>query len=74
MSVANVSQMPDEAALDRADFLSEGIKSLFALPLTLEGKVFGFFGFDTVNELRNWTAEQANLLQVVVVEGFACMI
>jgi diguanylate cyclase (GGDEF)-like protein/PAS domain S-box-containing protein len=65
VSVADVSQMANEAALDRADFLSEEIMSIFTLPLTLEGKVFGCFGFDTTKEHRTWTDEQVDLLQVV---------
>lgn len=65
INIADVIQMPAEAALDQADFLSEQIKSIFTMPLTLEGKVFGCFGFDTVNEQRNWTAEQVDLLQIV---------
>ncbi len=65
VNIADVSQMPEEAALDRADFLSEEIKSLFTLPLTWEGKVFGCFGFDTVSAHRIWTEEELNLLQVV---------
>jgi diguanylate cyclase (GGDEF)-like protein/PAS domain S-box-containing protein len=65
VNIKNVAKMGDEAALDRADFLSEEIKSIFALPLTLEGRVFGCFGFDTVFEHRVWTEEQVALLQVV---------
>ncbi len=65
VNIADVAQLPDEAALDRADFLSEEIKSIFTIPLTLEGKVFGCFGFDTVEEQRTWTDEQVDLLQVV---------
>jgi diguanylate cyclase (GGDEF)-like protein/PAS domain S-box-containing protein len=65
VNIENVAEMGDEAALDRADFLSEEIKSIFALPLTLEGKVVGCFGFDTVFEHRVWTEEQVALLQVV---------
>jgi len=65
VNIADVSQMPDEAALDRADFIAEEVKSLFTLPLTLEGKVFGCFGFDTIREHRTWTDEQIHLLQVV---------
>jgi diguanylate cyclase (GGDEF)-like protein/PAS domain S-box-containing protein len=65
VNIADVSQLPEESALDRADFLSEGIKSLFTLPLTWEGEVFGCFGFDTVYKNRVWTEEQVGLLQVV---------
>jgi diguanylate cyclase (GGDEF)-like protein/PAS domain S-box-containing protein len=66
VKIADVSQMPDQLALDRADFLSEDIKSIFTIPMTLEGKVFGCFGFDTVYKLKTWTDEQVALLQVIV--------
>jgi diguanylate cyclase (GGDEF)-like protein/PAS domain S-box-containing protein len=65
VNIENVAEMGDDAALDRADFLSEEIKSIFALALTLEGRVIGCFGFDTVFEHRVWNKKQANLLQVV---------
>ena len=65
VKIADVSQMPDQLALDRTDFLSEDIKSIFTIPMTLEGKVFGCFGFDTVYKLKTWTDEQVALLQVI---------
>ncbi len=65
VNIENVAEMGEEAALDRADFLSEEIKSIYTMPLILEGKVFGCFGFDTVFEHWVWTAEQIDLLQVV---------
>jgi diguanylate cyclase (GGDEF)-like protein/PAS domain S-box-containing protein len=65
VNIENVAKMGDEATLDRADFLSEEIKSIFTMPLTMKGEVFGCFGFDTVNEQRTWTAEQIDLLQIL---------
>ncbi len=65
VNIENVAEMGDKAALDRADFLGEEIKSIFTMPLTMKGEVFGCFGFDTVNERHTWTAEQVDLLQIV---------
>ncbi len=65
VNIPDVPAMPEKLALDRADFMSEGIISILTLPLVWEGKVFGCFGFDTVSGQRTWTAEQLELLQVV---------
>jgi diguanylate cyclase (GGDEF)-like protein len=65
VNITDVSKMPDEFALDRADFLAEENKSIFNLPLFGEGEVFGCFGFDTVHTYRAWPEDQVNLLKVV---------
>lgn len=65
VNITDVTKMPDEFALDRADFLAEDNKSIFNLPLFWEGEVFGCFGFDTVITYRAWPEDQVDLLRVV---------
>ncbi|HED23834.1 MAG TPA: PAS domain S-box protein, partial [Firmicutes bacterium] len=63
--VPDVEAMPPEAALDREDFRTEGIKSMLTLPMIKEGRVIGFLGLDAVRKKRHWTERQIALLRVV---------
>ena len=63
--VPDVDALPPEAALEQAEFRAQSIQSLLCLPLSSEGRMFGFFGLDLVQVRREWSAEQIALLQVV---------
>jgi len=40
----------------------QGILSILILPLNVNGKFFGFIGFDNCTEIRMWEASEVNLL------------
>ncbi|MEW5785120.1 MAG: HD domain-containing phosphohydrolase [Bacillota bacterium] len=63
--IPDVEALPPEAAAEKQDFQSEDIKSLLTIPMSNNGQVTGFLGFDAVREKRTWTEEQISLLKVV---------
>jgi PAS domain S-box-containing protein len=63
--VERVSALPPEAALERAEFEAESIKSLIVVPMLRRGALFGFLGFDSVRAEKRWSEDAAALLQIV---------
>lgn len=63
-AVENVEQMPDEALVEREHFKLEGIVSLIGVPIASEGRLVGFFGFDSLH-LRKWPDLMANKLKEI---------
>ena len=63
--VPDVASLPAAAAKEKAEFLAQAIQSLLVLPLSSEGKIYGFFGLDLVKVRGSWSDEQIGLLQVV---------
>lgn len=58
----DVSMLPDEAGVERTEFIRQGIQSLLLVPLNSEGKITGFIAFDSVSEKREWEDVDVNLL------------
>lgn len=48
---------------ERAIFQPQGILSVLALPLTVNGEFFGFIGFDNCVEMRAWEPSEVDLLR-----------
>ena len=56
---AHVADMPDD---ERPLLEAQDIQSLLVVPIHLDGRLWGFIGFDACREARAWTgAEQATL-------------
>ena len=55
-----VSALPER---DRVIWEPLGILSLLVLPLQVEGRFWGYIGFDNCTEARIWDASEVNLLQ-----------
>lgn len=53
--VPNVNLLPPAAAAEKAEFESEGIKSVLCIGLRSENSLFGFIGCDCVTHIRHWT-------------------
>ncbi|TVP61125.1 MAG: diguanylate cyclase [Halomonadaceae bacterium] len=64
LHIEDVSKMPPSAAQDQALLTDQGVKSLFCVPMHVEGQVAGFLGVDAM-EPRNWREDQADLLIVL---------
>jgi PAS domain S-box-containing protein len=58
---AIVSTLPDDKF--KQDLMSIGVKSLLILPIMVEGKFFGFIGFDDCTKERVWLSEEIAILQ-----------
>ncbi|WP_038054099.1 diguanylate cyclase [Thioalkalivibrio sp. ALJ1] len=63
--VPDVNSLPEVAAVEQAEFRRQGIESLLLIPLISDQNAFGFLGFDSVAQRREWSPEQIAALQVV---------
>ena len=63
--IPDVDNLPPEAEGEKRDFKAQQLKSLIAVPLTREGKVFGALGFDSIKQHMHWTREHEHLLTVL---------
>lgn len=63
--ISDVDALPKEAKAEKREFQSQKIQSLICVPIRISGKLFGFLGFDSVEEKRDFTGEQTVLLTVV---------
>ncbi len=65
VNVSDVEALPEEMARDKEEFRAENIRSFVTIPLAMEGRVFGYFGFDGIKEVKSWTESQLALLKIV---------
>lgn len=65
VAVASLDELPQEAAAFRASMEAQGIQSVVLVPMTHDGRLRGFVGFDAVAAPRSWSAEDAALLRVL---------
>jgi len=63
--IADVGKLPPEAAAEKEVFESQQIKSILCVPLVKEASLFGFFGFDSVREKKEWEDYQIAWLKVI---------
>ncbi len=63
--IADVSKLPPEASAEKSVFDSQQIQSLLCVPVLKDGRLFGFFGFDSVREKQEWEDNQIALLKVI---------
>lgn|GEM_PF-1448449 len=64
IEVKDIADLPDEWESERKILESQGIKSLLVVPISYGEKLIGFVGFDSVTEMREWSEEEKDLLQV----------
>jgi signal transduction histidine kinase len=65
INIANLAEAElDEATRDVLE--SQDIKALLVLPVMINGKLEGFFGFDETSQPRAWHDEETALLSVMV--------
>ena len=69
-----VGEMPDEASVERTEFMAQSILSLLSLPMTTEkGELIGLLVLDAVQKARTWPGDQIAMLQVVTGIAAAAM-
>jgi len=61
----NVAMLDDSWIAEKRLFAEEGIQSLISLPIFSGERLVGLIGFDSVREKRDWSDEEAALLQVL---------
>ncbi|HLO52343.1 MAG TPA: response regulator [Kamptonema sp.] len=65
VKISRLSDLPPEAAADKAEFERAGIQSTINVPLIHSGNRVGFIGLNTVRTSKYWNAEEINLLKLV---------
>jgi len=60
--VPDVNELPAEASREYELLVSQSIKSLLAVPISTEGTILGFIGFDAVRKKRSWGENDLRLL------------
>lgn len=64
VNIPCVTELPPEAATEKAEFQAQGIQSLVAVPMAVDNTVIGFLGVDSVREQRRWSSNIVDFLKV----------
>ncbi len=62
--VPRVADLAPEASTAKAQFQSQGIQSLIAIPMTYRGGAVGFLGLDSVRTEKIWAEQSIALLKI----------
>lgn len=62
--VPKVSDLPAEAAAEKAEWLSESIQSILLVPMRFQNDILGYVGFDSVMVEKTWPPEIIALLNI----------
>ncbi len=60
--ISSLDELPPEAKTEKKMFAAQDIKSTIAVPITYRGEVFGFIGFEAVQEPHTWLDMEINFL------------
>lgn len=60
----DIEDFPPEAAIEKEILSAQGIKSVAIIPSFYNGRLKGFFGFDSVKRYRRWTDDDIYLLRM----------
>ncbi|MBD3343914.1 MAG: GAF domain-containing protein [Chitinivibrionales bacterium] len=62
--ITSVEGLPEEASAEKEILGSQGIKSLLVLPLSIQGELGGYIGFDNVQDTSAWHDRDFQLLRM----------
>ncbi len=71
--IGKMSELPPEAQAERELWESLGIRSIYAIPVVIDNRTIGFFGFNAEREERTWGQDEITLLKMTA-ELFANVI
>lgn len=63
--IKDVCAMPIEASVEQQKLMKRGVKSVLAIPLSIEGKVQAFIGLDSIESIENWTEESIEQIYII---------
>lgn len=64
VAVEKLSDLPSQAAAERAEWETESIKALLMVPIRSGAVVVGYVGFDSVLSEKEWTPQLVTLLKL----------
>ncbi|MFH1771767.1 MAG: PAS domain S-box protein [Candidatus Omnitrophota bacterium] len=65
VNIFRVADLSDDADNEKSIFLSQGIKSLVAVPMIYAGRPVGFLCFVTTKEERSWSEDVISLFKIM---------
>lgn len=63
-TISDVSEIPNEAQVDRSEYQRRRIQSIMCVPVVLQNKAVGFIGLDSVQKIKNWREEDITTLRL----------
>ncbi|OIP81646.1 MAG: hypothetical protein AUK44_09535 [Porphyromonadaceae bacterium CG2_30_38_12] len=63
--IHNSNALPEHAAIEKAEFLRQGIKTLLCFPIVNNNTLIGYFGFDDVQRVRTWDSNHIRLIEIL---------
>jgi len=63
--IPRVSELGEEAVVEKGHWEEQEIKSLLNVPVVLKNQIIGFIGFDSVKKEKQWLKSEVTLLNVV---------
>jgi diguanylate cyclase (GGDEF)-like protein len=64
INISDVRNMVEEAKSEQKILQQQNIKSTVVMPMFIENELFGFFGFDSVKNKKNFSEEEIRLLKI----------
>ncbi|MBU1108240.1 MAG: response regulator, partial [Candidatus Riflebacteria bacterium] len=61
----DIANMPAEMADFKKILIDDEVSSILLLPLIMQGKFIGLFGYDCVKSNRSWAYEEISLLKII---------
>ncbi len=64
--IQDVAKLAEEAVVEKMLFIEQGIQSVLCLPIFgQKGQLIGFFGFDSIRKVANWSIEEIRQLRLL---------
>lgn len=63
--IDDTSTLSDYAKIEKTEFERQGIKTLICFPITNNGNLVGYFGFDSVKSHRKWKDNHKDIIIVL---------
>ena len=65
VALSSLTEIPDDAQVERGLLAAQGVGSLVDVPLTYKGHPIGFMGLSSAEEGRHWSQDEVHLLSIV---------
>jgi len=65
VKISDVYLLDGEAEKEKAEFISQGIKSLINIPIKSSDRIWGFLGFDSLNRIYTWQESEIENLKLI---------
>jgi len=63
--ISDLNELPLEAQAEKEILEPQQIKSLLVVPISYKNELFGYLGFDSVKQCKEWSADNIILLKMV---------